>query len=160
MTKLTPCCFCNVDESEAVLSNDHAIAIADGFPITPGHCLIVPRRHISSFFEATPEEQRALFDLLAEVRQLLLRPQPLSTPGGPVAVSPPDGFNIGVNDGPAAGQTVMHLHIHLIPRYLGDTEDPRGGVRWIMPVKAPYWKKMNGTGSQAGERAALLAVAL
>jgi diadenosine tetraphosphate (Ap4A) HIT family hydrolase len=70
-----------------------------------------------------------MFELLAEMRQLLLNEHK------------PDGFNIGINDGTAAGQTVMHLHIHLIPRYSGDTEDPRGGVRWIMPEKAPYWKK-------------------
>jgi len=84
---------------------------------------------MASFFEATGEEQAAMFDLLSEMRQQLQ-----------LELSP-DGFNIGINDGTAAGQTVMHLHIHLIPRYAGDTEDPRGGVRWIMPEKAPYWKK-------------------
>ena len=125
----SPCPFCNPDQSKTLLANDHALAFWDGFPVTPGHCLIVPKRHIVSFFEATREEQAALFDLVAGVRQLLL------------AERNPDGFNIGVNDGIAAGQTVMHLHIHLIPRYAGDTEDPRGGVRWIMPKNAPYWKK-------------------
>jgi diadenosine tetraphosphate (Ap4A) HIT family hydrolase len=123
------CPFCTPDDSDVVLFNEHAIAFYDGFPVTPGHCLIVPKRHISSFFEATQEEQAALFDLVAQMRELLLKERR------------PDGFNIGINDGAAAGQTVMHLHIHLIPRYAGDTEDPRGGVRWIMPVKAPYWKK-------------------
>jgi diadenosine tetraphosphate (Ap4A) HIT family hydrolase len=123
------CPFCISDESRVIMANNHAIAFFDDFPVTPGHSLVVPRRHISSFFEATKEEQAALFDLVAEMRQLLL------------AERNPDGFNIGINDGTAAGQTVMHLHIHLIPRYAGDTEDPRGGVRWIMPVKAPYWKK-------------------
>ena len=111
------------------MANDHAMAFYDGFPITPGHTLIVPKRHISSFFEVTREEQTALLDLLAGMRQLLLKKQS------------PDAFNIGINDGSAAGQTIMHLHIHLIPRYAGDTDDPRGGVRWIMPEKAPYWKK-------------------
>jgi diadenosine tetraphosphate (Ap4A) HIT family hydrolase len=105
------------------------MAIYDSFPVTPGHTLIIPKRHISSLFEATREEQAALFDLLSAMRQLLLKERN------------PAGFNIGINDGPAAGQTVMHLHIHLIPRYAGDTEDPRGGVRWVMPSKAPYWKK-------------------
>jgi diadenosine tetraphosphate (Ap4A) HIT family hydrolase len=105
------------------------VAIYDGYPVTPGHTLIIPRRHIASFFEATCEEQLAMLDLLAEMRWLLLSERS------------PDGFNIGINDGTAAGQTVMHLHIHLIPRYAGDTEDPRGGVRWIMPEMAPYWKK-------------------
>jgi diadenosine tetraphosphate (Ap4A) HIT family hydrolase len=123
------CPFCNPDKSRIILANDHAMAIYDGFPVTPGHSLIVPKRHIASFFEATREEQAAVLDLLAEMRQLLLKERN------------PDGFNIGINDGTAAGQTVMHLHIHLIPRYAGDTDDPRGGVRWIMPEKAPYWKK-------------------
>jgi diadenosine tetraphosphate (Ap4A) HIT family hydrolase len=123
------CPFCNPDKSRIILSNNHAIALYDGFPVTPGHSLIIPKRHIASFFEATREEQVAMFDLLAEMRQLLLKE------------NDPDSFNIGINDGLAAGQTVMHLHIHLIPRYAGDTEDPRGGVRWIMPEKAPYWKK-------------------
>ena len=129
---MTPptCPFCTLDESRVLLANDHAIAFLDGFPVTPGHSLIVPRRHISSFFEATEEERAALFDLVAQMRELLL------------AERKPEGFNIGINDGAAAGQTVMHLHIHLIPRYAGDTEDPRGGVRWIMPEKAPYWKKL------------------
>jgi diadenosine tetraphosphate (Ap4A) HIT family hydrolase len=128
MTQST-CPFCNRDQSKVLMANDHAFAFLDGFPVTPGHSLIVPKRHISSFFEATKQEQAAMFDLVAQMRELLL------------AERSPDGFNIGINDGPAAGQTVMHLHIHLIPRYTGDTEDPRGGVRWIMPVKAPYWKK-------------------
>jgi diadenosine tetraphosphate (Ap4A) HIT family hydrolase len=118
-----------LDPTRIVLANDHAVATYDGYPVTPGHSLIIPKRHIASFFEATREEQAAMFDLLAEMRQLLLKEHK------------PDGFNIGINDGQAAGQTVMHLHIHLIPRYAGDTEDPRGGVRWIMPEKAPYWKK-------------------
>ena len=127
MIKLCP--FCTLDPIRIVLATDHAIALHDGYPVTPGHSLIVPKRHIASFFEATKEEQAAMFDLLAEMRQLLQ-----------LELSP-DGFNIGINNGTAAGQTVMHLHIHLIPRYAGDTEDPRGGVRWIMPEKAPYWKK-------------------
>jgi len=122
------CPFCNLQKSRVILDNDHAIAIYDGYPVTPGHSLIIPKRHISSFFEATREEQTALLDLLAEVRERLL------------AEHNPDGFNIGINDGAAAGQTVMHLHIHLIPRYDGDMSDPRGGVRWIFPDKAAYWK--------------------
>lgn len=124
------CPFCTLDLSRVLMVNDHAIAFSDGFPVTPGHSLIVPKRHISSLFETTKEEQAAIFELLAQMRELLL------------AERAPDGFNIGINDGTAAGQTVMHLHIHLIPRYAGDTEDPRGGVRWIMPEKAPYWKNL------------------
>jgi diadenosine tetraphosphate (Ap4A) HIT family hydrolase len=129
LINMNPCPFCNPENSTVILANDHAMAIYDSFPVTPGHTLIIPKRHISSLFEATREEQAALFDLLSAMRQLLLKERN------------PAGFNIGINDGPAAGQTVMHLHIHLIPRYAGDTEDPRGGVRWVMPSKAPYWKK-------------------
>jgi diadenosine tetraphosphate (Ap4A) HIT family hydrolase len=126
---MNTCPFCNPDKSRRLTTNDHAIAIYDGFPITLGHTLIIPKRHISSFFEASREEQAALLDLLAEMRQRLLEERN------------PDGFNIGINDGAAAGQTVMHLHIHLIPRYSGDMPDPRGGVRWIFPDKADYWSK-------------------
>ena len=146
------CPFCNPDNSKIILANAHSIAIHDGYPVTLGHTLIVPKRHIASFFDATREEQAAMFDLLTEMRERLKSlptslsereeenpPQPPFDKVGSLSV--PDGFNIGINDGKAAGQTVMHLHIHLIPRYSGDTEDPRGGVRWIMPEKAPYWKK-------------------
>ncbi len=123
------CPFCNPDQSRVIFANDHAMAIYDRFPISRGHSLIIPKRHIDSLFEATIEEQTALLGLLNDMWQFLLEERS------------PDGFNIGVNDGAAAGQTIMHLHIHLIPRYTGDTADPRGGVRWIMPEKAPYWKK-------------------
>jgi diadenosine tetraphosphate (Ap4A) HIT family hydrolase len=112
-----------------VAENGCAIAIYDSFPISPGHALIIPKRHVASFFELTQEEQGAMLELLAEMRQIL------------VAERNSDGFNIGINDGAAAGQTVMHLHIHLIPRYAGDQPDPRGGVRWIFPDKAAYWGK-------------------
>jgi diadenosine tetraphosphate (Ap4A) HIT family hydrolase len=111
------------------MGNELAVAIHDGFPVSPGHCLIVSRRHVASFFDTTDEERIALLELLDKVQKILLRERR------------PDGFNIGINDGTAAGQTVMHLHIHLIPRYSGDTDDPRGGVRWVMPEMAPYWKR-------------------
>ena len=122
------CPFCTLEAGRITLANAHAVAVSDGFPVSPGHTLIIPKRHIGSLFEATKEERRALFDLLAAARSRLLESHR------------PDGFNIGINDGAAAGQTVMHLHIHLIPRYAGDVADPRGGVRWIFPDKAPYWK--------------------
>jgi diadenosine tetraphosphate (Ap4A) HIT family hydrolase len=123
------CPFCQLDPSKQLFSNDFAIAIADGFPISCGHSLIIPKRHFPSLFEATKEERVALWELLDQTRDYLLKQYR------------PDGFNIGINDGIAAGQTVMHLHIHLIPRYSGDTEDPRGGIRWVMPDKAPYWRE-------------------
>ena len=126
---IADCPFCNLDFSTPLFSNDLAVVIEDGYPVSLGHCLVIPKRHFVSLFESTEEERGALWELLDQARQYL------TTKYGP------DGFNIGINDGAAAGQTVMHLHIHLIPRYSGDTEDPRGGVRWIMPDKAPYWKK-------------------
>lgn len=150
--KQPACPFCTLDDSRIILSNDLAMAIYDDHPVTRGHTLIVPKRHIASFFELTKEEQASMFDLLSEIRERLKSlPSSLSERGeghfphppfqNELDYSIPDGFNIGINDGAAAGQTVMHLHIHLIPRYSGDTSDPRGGVRWIMPEKAPYWKK-------------------
>lgn len=122
------CPFCNINNHRIIIENAFAFAIHDGYPVAPGHCLIIPKRHISSFFETTIEEQLSFLDLIAKVQQMIKNEHN------------PDGFNIGVNDGEAAGQTVMHLHIHLIPRYLGDIEDPRGGVRWVIPENAPYWE--------------------
>lgn len=126
-TSLVGCLFCSIDESRINLANNHAIAIYDGYPVSPGHSLIIPKRHMAGFFEATKEEQLALLDLLNEMQKILKTERN------------PDGFNIGINVGEAAGQTVMHLHIHLIPRYVGDQTDPCGGVRWIFPDKAAYW---------------------
>lgn len=123
------CPFCNLDSSTPLFSNDLAVVIEDCFPVSLGHCLVIPKRHFISLFESTEEERGAFWVLLDQARQYLMTKYW------------PDGFNIGINDGAAAGQTVMHLHIHLIPRYSGDTDDPRGGVRWIMPDKAPYWKR-------------------
>jgi diadenosine tetraphosphate (Ap4A) HIT family hydrolase len=136
------CPFCTIVPSLIILANGHSVAIHDGFPVSPGHMLIIPRRHIGSLFEATAEERMAMLDLLAEARELLLNGQitgasPRSSHGG--GQRKPDGFNIGINDGTAAGQTVPHLHIHIIPRYSGDMLDPRGGVRWIFPERAIYW---------------------
>ena len=123
------CPFCQLDPLKQLFVNDLAIAIADGFPISRGHSLIIPKRHFPSLFEATEEERAALWELLDRTREHLIKQYS------------PDGFNIGINDGIAAGQTVMHLHIHLIPRFSGDTAEPRGGIRWIMPDEAPYWDR-------------------
>jgi len=123
----TICPFCTLEPSRIAGANALAVRFDDGFPITPGHSLIIPRRHFGSFFEATAEERTALLSLLDEAHAEAAR------------TFSPDGFNIGINDGAAAGQTVPHLHIHLIPRRLGDVADPRGGVRWVIPDKARYW---------------------
>jgi len=125
----TPCPFCSLPEERLVDASQLAVVIRDGFPVSKGHTLVIPRRHVASWFDVTREEQVALIDLLARARRQVDEE------------FHPDGYNIGINDGPAAGQTVRHLHIHLIPRYAGDTEDPRGGVRWVFPHKAAYWKE-------------------
>lgn len=122
-----PCPFCTLPLARIVGQNQHGVWIRDGFPVSPGHSLVIPKRHVRSFFEVSADERIALLDLLDQAKdaaRLELRP---------------DGFNIGINDGPAAGQTVSHLHIHLIPRFKGDQADPRGGVRRIIPEKADYW---------------------
>jgi diadenosine tetraphosphate (Ap4A) HIT family hydrolase len=111
------------------METDHSIAFTDGYPVAPGHTLIVPRRHVGSIFDLVPEERAALWDLVAQIR------------GALVQALHPDGFNIGINDGTAAGQTVMHAHLHVIPRWTGDVPDPRGGVRWVIPAKAAYWRE-------------------
>ena len=123
-----PCPFCQVPPERIVAQNEHAFVIRDAFPVSPGHTLIIPRRHVASFFETTQEEKIALLALLDEAKHILEYEQK------------PDSYNIGINDGAAAGQTVPHLHIHLIPRYEGDVDDSRGGVRWVVPEKARYWE--------------------
>lgn len=121
------CPFCTLTDQRIRTKNEHGVVIRDGFPISPGHTLIIPKRHLASFFELTNSERQALFDLLEKAKAVI-----------DMEFSPA-GYNIGINDGAAAGQTVPHLHIHLIPRYDGDVPDPRGGVRWIFPDKADYW---------------------
>jgi diadenosine tetraphosphate (Ap4A) HIT family hydrolase len=125
------CPFCSLiksdDKSRVVKESSNAVAIKDGYPITKGHSLIIPKRHIQSFFDTTELERQQLLALIDEVKADI---------DGEFS---PDAYNIGINDGPAAGQTVRHLHIHLIPRYEGDIVDPRGGVRWVIPDKAVYW---------------------
>lgn len=126
------CPFCTLPPERIVLQNSHAIAIRDAYPVSPGHTLVIPKRHIASFFETTAEEKQDLFDLVDKGVRALLQSQKESDPFI-------EGWNIGINDGATAGQTVPHLHIHLIPRYQGDVADPRGGVRWVIPDKARYW---------------------
>ena len=128
---MSPVCpFCSFPEDRISQDNEHAVALRDGFPVSPGHTLIIPKRHVASFFEVTDAERTNLMSLLAAARSELDRQ------------FHPAGYNIGINDGAAAGQTVPHLHIHLIPRYSGDQDDPRGGVRWVLPEKAAYWDKI------------------
>jgi diadenosine tetraphosphate (Ap4A) HIT family hydrolase len=120
--------FLTRPESDWVASNPLAFAIRDAFPVSPGHTLIVPRRVMSTWFDTSSEEKAAILDLLEVVKRQL------------DVEFHPDGYNIGVNVGEAAGQTVRHLHLHVIPRYKGDVDDPRGGVRHVIPGKGNYLK--------------------
>jgi len=129
MNETQPCAFCQLPTSRIVASNDLGMVVRDGFPVSPGHTLIIARRHVGSFFDLAGAEREGLLALLDAARAQMQ--QEMS----------PDGFNIGINDGPAAGQTMPHLHIHLIPRYKGDVPDPRGGVRWVIADKADYWTR-------------------
>lgn len=129
MSIQSTCPFCTLPDERIVESDERVLVVRDGFPVSRGHTLIIPRRHVASFFEVTLEERVALFEQLENAKIALDKE------------FSPDGFNVGINDGQAAGQTVMHLHIHLIPRYIGDRSDPRGGVRWVIPEKADYWTR-------------------
>ena len=104
-----------------------ALAFADAFPVTEGHTLVCPRRHVADLFQLHEHEWDGLWRLVRHVQQRL------------AAEVPADGWNVGVNAGAAAGQTVEHAHVHLIPRRIGDVVDPRGGVRWLLPNRADYW---------------------
>jgi diadenosine tetraphosphate (Ap4A) HIT family hydrolase len=123
------CPFCSLDASRKWIEHEHAIAFADAYPVADGHTLVTPRKHVASIYELSADVQSAVWELVAQVRERLL-----------VGLKP-DGFNIGVNDGAAAGQTVEHAHVHIIPRRNGDVTDPRGGIRWIIDDKANYWSK-------------------
>ncbi len=126
---MPPCPFCSLESSRKWTDNEHAVAFPDAYPVTDGHTLVVPRKHVGSVYEISAKEQSAIWDLVAEVRERLL------------ITLKPDAFNIGVNDGIEAGQTVEHAHVHVIPRCKGNVPDPRGGIRWIIDNNAIYWDK-------------------
>ena len=129
----TSCLFCEIqeiDRKRIVAENSLGYVIRDGFPVTPGHTLVIPKRHAETFFDLTEGELLACNRLLHEQRGAILEED------GAV-----QGFNIGMNAGAAAGQTVFHCHIHLIPRRVGDVENPRGGVRHVIPGKGFYEAK-------------------
>jgi diadenosine tetraphosphate (Ap4A) HIT family hydrolase len=123
------CVFCDrLARGNLVAENDLAGAFLDAFPLNPGHCLLVPRRHEPDFLALAPEEQAAVWALVAPVRRHI------------EAAAAPDGYTVGINMGEAAGQTVAHAHLHVIPRHHGDVADARGGIRWIIPARARYWE--------------------
>ena len=121
------CPFCDLIAPKIVFRTNLVLVLHDGFPLSEGHTLIVPVRHVGSFFELTHEEQEEMLSTLRSVQKELFE------------LYTPDGFNVGFNDGPAAGQTIAHCHLHVIPRHAGDVADPRGGIRWVIPDKAKYW---------------------
>jgi len=123
-----PCLFCK-DARGVSLQHELAYSARDSYPTSPGHTLVIPRRHVASFFELTAEEVAACMGLIQQEKALI------------DAEFHPDGYNIGVNVGPAAGQSIMHVHIHIIPRYKGDVANPQGGVRHVIPQKAHYTRK-------------------
>ena len=123
---MTQCMFCTLPETDILVENDIALAFFDKFPVNEGHVLIITKRHLASLFDATQEEVMSIWKLLEEVKEELNKR------------FHPDGYNVGVNVGAAAGQTVFHMHVHVIPRYHGDVQDPRGGIRKIKKSLVPY----------------------
>ncbi len=123
-----PCPFCDVSQSTRlrVAETERSVAFTDNYPVSAGHTLLTPKRHAGSLFELSDEEALDLFRLLVRVRSILQEQ------------FKPDGFNIGVNEGKAAGQTVRHVHVHMIPRYIGDVDRPAGGIRNIIPNRVRY----------------------
>ena len=118
------CVFCQM--KDYILENELAYAIYDKYPVGKGHMLFIPKRHVKDFFDITKEEREAIFELIDEGKKLLDKKYS------------PDSYNVGINCGEHAGQTIMHVHVHLIPRYIGDMKDPTGGVRGVIPEKMKY----------------------
>jgi diadenosine tetraphosphate (Ap4A) HIT family hydrolase len=132
---MNDCKFCDrIAHHDFAVANEHAVAFADSFPLTPGHTLVVPRLHAVDLFDLEVNQRAAVWALVDTVHDQV------------AAAHSPDGFNIGVNVREAAGQTIPHAHVHVIPRYTGDAADPRGGVRWVLPDKAAYWIQSPTTG--------------
>ena len=118
------CIFCKM--KDYILENELAYAIYDKYPVGKGRMLFIPKRHVKDFFDITKEEREAIFELIDEGKKLLDEKYS------------PDSYNVGINCGEHAGQTIMHVHVHLIPRYIGDMKDPTGGVRGVIPYKMKY----------------------
>ena len=126
-----PCLFCSIKESGLADENTLAYASYDTYPVSEWHCLIIPKRHVKDYFELTNDEVIACNDLIKKIKDKILLKDSLVK-----------GFNIGTNAGKIAGQSVLHCHIHLIPRREGDVENPQGGVRSVIPLKQHYKRKV------------------
>lgn len=122
------CVFCKISKEEYLIENEYAFAKFDKYPVTDGHTLVIPKRHFSEYFNITKIEQDAISDLITIRRKQLIEDSLIK------------GFNIGINSGLVAGQTILHCHVHLIPRRKGDLDDPRGGVRGVIPDKMKYYE--------------------
>jgi diadenosine tetraphosphate (Ap4A) HIT family hydrolase len=120
------CPFCHLPSDRILEDNAHAAAVADAFPVSPGHTLVIPKRHSAGFFELGLDEITAVYELLCRMKARL------------DDTLKPAGYNVGINIGEVAGQTVGHVHVHLIPRFPGDVAEPRGGVRNVIPGKGQY----------------------
>ncbi len=125
-----PCIFCVIRKEELQFENRLAYSSIDSYPVSEFHSLIVPKRHVETYFELTSEEIQACNELILKIKEKILKQD-----------SSVKGFNIGTNAGKIAGQSIMHCHIHLIPRREGDVEDPQGGVRSVIPKKQHYKRK-------------------
>lgn len=126
--RMKDCLFCKWknEKEKIILENEYAFARFDEFPVSKGHVLFMTKRHVKDFFETTLEEKNAIFDLMEKAKEIV------------DSNYNPDGYNIGMNCGVAAGQSVMHIHVHLIPRFNRDVENPRGGIRGVIPKKQNY----------------------
>ena len=122
-----PCIFCHPKKEQILTENNFAILKTDGYPVSEGHCVIIPKRHIKTQFELTNDENTAVHELL-KLAKNIINEKGLN----------PDGYNIGSNNNTAAGQSIFHLHIHIIPRYTNDVENPIGGIRQVLPKTASY----------------------
>lgn len=120
------CFLCNISADEKIVENKDFFSAFDDFPVSKGHVLVISKAHVASVFELSSEQYKNLFSLLNETKEILRKK------------FNPGGFNIGINEGEAAGQSIFHLHVHLIPRYKGDMENPKGGVRNIFPGRGDY----------------------
>ena len=126
-----PCLFCNPKESGIAHENDLAYASYDSYPVSEGHCLIIPKRHVKDYFDLSNDEIIACNDLIKEIKNEIIKKD-----------NSVKGFNVGSNAGKISGQSILHCHIHLIPRRPGDVENPQGGVRSVIPSKQHYKRKI------------------
>ena len=125
-----PCIFCKVRKEELQFENQLAYSSTDSYPVSKFHCLIVPKRHVREYFELSAEEVQACHELILKTKEKILKEDKTVK-----------GFNVGTNSGKTAGQSIMHCHIHLIPRREGDVDNPQGGVRSVIPLKQHYTRK-------------------